>query len=435
MAMQHTVPLLISTLTLGGCFLFDPIDPCTQDENGNFTNPLINDQVKQDCEACGQSPCPDDGGETSEDLPGSQELTCFVDGRPKATTVGQDCFVGHWEAGDFYGVAQQELEYKTADDCLTESDPHPCRRSWLNPRALPEKGPSECIVCNAWDDSPNPEAAEAVGAPDYDFAEDLDEMLIHNTAMTRVCATPSFNGSRVSRSAFYGPGDSPGLAFADYVTATWWKNQSCTAGEPFPSTDLDWLSPSNSCEHPVQILGDGYEHDPQDNMTCRCLTGDDWQCPAGTVCEADWQVVEGQGVFPHPTLCTWDDGSGTKNGPAPEGPIVYGLDVWEDGIAVETRRDVVAVRVTPAFLGSLIPAAWNDDQRFNTDTAELTYCGPNALCDWLGLVEGDRLRTSRLDVGLDLLSGHEVSLTVEHLDGATTTFAVSIDFDGDLTDD
>jgi hypothetical protein len=53
------------------------------------------------------------------------------------------------------------------------------------------------------------------------------------------------------------------------------------------------------------------------------------------------------------------------------------------------------------------------------------------LTDWLGLTDGDRLQLPQLD-GFALLTGRAMTLVVEHENGATTPFIVSIEFDGVL---
>jgi hypothetical protein len=201
---------------------------------------------------------------------------------------------------------------------------------------------------------------------------------------------------------------------------------TCTPNEVDPP---DW----HCAEGHVQIweADDPWTHFPSNNWTCECPDGIDSQCQPGAVCEAGW-TKGGSMMLSHPTICTWDLGDGDANGVAPEGPVVYGLNAWDEGIVLTTRRGDIGVRITPSFLLSLNPAAWNDDQRFDVTTGELTYCGENALCDWLGLTDGDRLRFPTTS-GLELLTGGELALTVEHVDGSTTAFAVSIDFDGNLT--
>jgi hypothetical protein len=91
-----------------------------------------------------------------------------------------------------------------------------------------------------------------------------------------------------------------------------------------------------------------------------------------------------------------------------------------------------AFPITPSFLLAMIPGIWNDDQRFDELTGELTHCGSEALCNWLGLADGDVLRPADADES-DLYYG-DVELVFDHPDGSTTTFLVSMELDGDMSE-
>lgn len=163
---------------------------------------------------------------------------------------------------------------------------------------------------------------------------------------------------------------------------------SCTPGGTTPFAAHDWTCP----EGIVQIFdsSDAWTHSPAHNWTCRC-DGNDNDCQPGAVCEAAWMPdALGSGKY---TLCTWDDGSGTANGPAPEGPAVYGLAQWGDGIDVSrsSTGNVVTIDITSSMLWAAVQGGlFNDDQRFDVglDTITITHCGAASLCGYLGLVDG-----------------------------------------------
>jgi predicted small lipoprotein YifL len=155
--------------------------------------------------------------------------------------------------------------------------------------------------------------------------------------------------------------------------------------------------------------------------TCACES--DVDCQDGAVCEAGWTIVDG---FPRATLCIWDDGSGTSNGAAPDGPEVYGLTEWSDGIIA--ARD--NVRITGAMLLALVPGVFNDDQRFD-EFGTLTHCGPKALCAQLGLAAGDTVLAEQEHLD-DLMDGIPAAIPVIRADGSTHTLSVSLEFDGAL---
>jgi hypothetical protein len=382
--MQQRIVTILAAALNTGCFIFNGnIDPCAEG------SPLQQDpKVAADCQQCSMSPCPDEGGETGEDSPGVQLSVAASDHRYAFDGVlSQNVKAVMDTAG---GLLEIERGY---DGCnANDVRDYSCNLGWDGHQAIVAMigTQNDCLAC------------EGEGGIDY--------IPFNTTSAWPAC--PSGHGAALM-GAWVHDGQ-----------------PTCTPNAPSPVTSC----PKGHIQ--VWEQADPWTHFPSNNWTCKCPDGDDDQCQAGAVCEAGW-TGGGGGLFgpqPKPTICTWDLGEGDANGVAPEGPSVYGLSAWEEGIVVTDRpRGEVGVRITPSFLLSLVPAAWNDDQRFDVATGELTYCGPDALCDWLGLADGDRLRMPRTD-GLELLTGHELALVVEHADSTTTTFAVSIDFDGDLSD-
>lgn len=380
---NQTVSLLALVVFVDGCFLFNnPIDPCAEG------SPLQQDpKVAADCQQCSMSPCPDEG-ETGEDPPGDQVTVAASDHRYAFDGVNLP------STNAEIAVPGGVVEISRVDDChASDYRDYECNLNWNGTPAI-DWADNRCVACSG------------EGGIDYNPGNDPIEGW--PTCQSNVNASLSGAWVMTSQNGIPYPTCTPNA----FDTPDW----TCAKGH-------------------VQIweASDPATHGPAENWTCRCPDGIDSQCQPGAACEAAWRQPY-NGILKRPTLCTWDDGEGDMNGAAPEGPIVYGLDAWEDGIELTTVRGVVGVRVTPSFLLSLTgPAPWNDDQRFDVTTGELTYCGEDALCDWLGLTAGDRLQIPTTS-GLELLSGRELQLVVEHVDGATTTFAVSIEFDGDLTD-
>lgn len=409
---------------LTGCFLFDqPIDPCKQG------SPLQTDaSVKADCEACGQSPCPV-GGETGYDEPlPSTQVTC-VEG-PKALTRGEYCYIGHWDAQTFgIDTAGYTLRQQTADDCWTVSDTFPCMRDRQFPDAIPESGPAYCLACNVLDGAPILEwlIPKLEHLSDYDFSNDLDEWIITSRPMRRLCPA-TFGDSRYSLSAYFGDeNDSLWTTGGGYVW-WWWYQWQCG---PFDQGSSDGALPSDGS---AEVFGyrpqPGNGIDPQDHVTARCWGGDDSACPDGSVCETAWLFVDASkqpSMFPHPSVCTWDDGV-----PLVAGPEVYGLDAWSDGVVVDGDH----VRMTGAFLLRLVdrtgPASlWNDDQAFD-DYGVITHCGREALCNYIGLDIGDAVIIDEFDVE-SLIAGTPTLIEVVAASGTSRWLTVTIDLDGDLT--
>jgi hypothetical protein len=392
--MQTRTPFTIGLTFISACGLFKPIDPCATDPNGNYTSPLALDpNVAADCQACKMSPCPEEG-ETGEDPPGDQVTAAASDHRyvfdgttfdsVKANIAVPGGLVEidrHQECGADFFEGIYDFNY-THYECGLNWGGWPAH-DWMD---------NNCVTC--------------------DSAGGIDFIPFDGTGAWPACpsnASPALMGAWVYEG-----------------------QPTCTPNAVDP-TLWDHVCP----EGHVQIWepDDPWTHFPSNNWTCRCPSGNDSECQPGAHCEAGWRPNPMFMMPGHlsPTICTWDDGEGDENGAAPEGPIVYELVRWEEGIDVTTRRDgSIGVRVTPSFLLVLMGAApWNDDQRFDIATGELTYCGEDALCDWLGLAAGDRLRFPTTS-GLELLTGRELQLVVAHANRSTTTFVVSIDFDGKL---
>jgi hypothetical protein len=390
---KRIVPILALALN-SGCGIFGGnIDPCA---NGS---PLQQDpKVATDCQACNMSPCPDEGGETGED-PGIMVTVAADDHRYAFDGISWQSVKDNIATpGGLVEIERDESACGAEGQFLDTEYEYPyyaCGLNWNGSPAF-DWMDNRCVAC------------DLEGGVDQISGED-------KWPMCQSASSPALMG------AWRNEGEDPFSKFDDDVT--------CNPNDVAPA---DW----HCAEGHVQIwmADDPWSHFPGNNWTCKCPSGNDSECQPGAVCEAGWRDGGGLLSIPKPTICTWDLGEGDANGVAPEGPVVYGLDAWEEGIELTTRHaNEIGVRITPSFLLGLVPAAWNDDQRFDTTTGELTYCGDDALCDWLRLTDGDRLRFPK-STGLELLTGREMTLEVEHVDGATTKFAVSIEFDGDLSD-
>jgi hypothetical protein len=106
----HTRTFCLTTITLAGCGLFTPIDPCADG------SPLQQDpSVAQDCQTCNQSPCPDDEGETEEDL--ADEIWCTNPHENGITTCadlpgGVLAMLGDWVSRSLDSCGELSQEYE-----------------------------------------------------------------------------------------------------------------------------------------------------------------------------------------------------------------------------------------------------------------------------------------------------------------------------------
>jgi hypothetical protein len=326
--------------------------------------PGMTAEQKANCDQCGSHlPCSDDGtgGEIPTDV---TELGSYV-----------IAYVG--DVTSQLGSEAQAFTVHPASECEARVGPVPCARTWFDPHS----NSLECTTCNLPETNlvraPEPADAWAICGPGQ--VGDLWHAAKYSDANLQVsgwagdldCYQWPIEGQR-----FVCPDGQ--MALAD------------GSGTMYPNT-FTW--------------------------TCRCPSGSDTACQPGAVCEAGYVL---DGVIPKPTLCTWDDGQGTANGIAPEGPIVYGLTRWEDGIT--EVRDNVTIKAQ-MYMG-LIQGLLNDDQRIDYSTGTLTHCGPDALCSHLGLREGD---TIDFDIDVESLEdGDAISVIVTRADGSTRVLTVAI---------
>jgi hypothetical protein len=382
--------ILTAILPLTGCFLFNnPVDPCAEG------SPLQQDpKVAADCQECGQSPCPP--GETGGDEP-TDWVTCPANDK-------RYCYNG--------------TNINSANTALAV------------PGGLVEIPASECTSSQL----------DELGTLDYWCAIGWDGKPVADWIETDCIACEKQGG--INHVPIDPPGGEPACRKSDSEPASgvgpWgvvFDNEPaipmCSPSMAPPFDHYDWSCPKGLAQ--VWEADDPWTHAPSNNWTCRCES--DADCQPGAVCNA-WWVKDIDSIFGHGhfTMCVWPDG-GDANGAAPEGPSVYGLSAWEDGITVTSTRQphVLSVRITPSFLLALSPGLWNDDQRVDEATGEITHCGDESLCDHMGLAAGDVMDADPLVTEGQLYYG-TVELVAYHPTGDYTVFLVSMDLDGDLAD-
>jgi hypothetical protein len=357
------VPIAIALSACG----FDPSTPCTS----ALYNGLTPEQ-QQSCDECSNylgCDADETGGEADADDVGL--VTVFGPGDHKWRVIG---FVGDVTAD--LGAEAGAFDVQAAADCEAITGPVPCGRHW----ATPDSGSLMCVSCDLLE-------TDLVRAP-----EPPDGW--------GICA----------------PGD-----VGSFWHAATWSDETlpvdgwAAALGCYPSSGEKFVCPEGQI---AMVDGSDTLYPNTFNWTCRCGEGSDASCQPGAVCEAGWQM---DGGFPRPTLCTWDDGSGTANGFAPEGPEVYGLEQWSDGIRIDGQR----VTMTTDMLIALPTGAINDDQRFGF-AGEFTHCGPDSLCAHLGLSVGDMVMADQDTIDA-LAGGRAVDVPVQSPTGEERVFSVSIE--------
>jgi len=385
---------------------FEPINPCE-------TSLLYSNLTAEEKEACDE--CNDlngcEGAETGEDE--SLRLTCSTDLDYHATA--RYCAVGEW-SGLSLGEDLNQVVQIDASECRTLStNTFPCYRSWYDTEPQ-DVGPSECVLCDALDAG----ITLSGGGGGWDELGPYAPRDVEFGLCGIQWSAPNYTGLLTFGSGWVPSSPYLGLEGAQTEAAEqdWSQPLGCPydllgdpneTGEPFSCDVVHVYDPSVEWSNEVAT-----------NWTCACPTGADSECQPGAVCQAGWVL---DGPFPKPTLCTWDDGSGTPNGIAPEGPVVYGLGEWSDGIIVDGDR----VTLTPSMFMALPTGVINDDHRFGL-AGEFTRCGPDSLCAHLGMAEGDLVVVDEATVTA-LAEGRTVNVPVLSATGEERTLVVSL---GDL---
>jgi hypothetical protein len=370
-SMSHAAMSALS-LSLGACTLFGGDEKPWCDPHSPLYPNLTAEQLA-DCNA-------ENEGETGEETPPSGQICHPVwDFNESPATNGdpQLCVPGSEPWGN-----DSPWQSVALDACHQRSPDFPCRRSWVTPWASDDV----CYACNL---------------PLYDSY----------------------------------------IALEPFEGLEWWMCESAApyhryhpawsskAGDPHPSgpnwplaLDCDTNEVQAGICEPVLLDPHAAYNTNETTLaygewTCKCASDDD--CQAGAVCEAGYTIVGG---VPKATLCTWDDGSGTSNGAAPEGPVVYGLTRWEDGLTIVRNN----VKVTPSMVvAALSGGLWNDDQLFTSD-GMIEHCGPTALCSRFGLQPDDVVSVD-VDAALDFVdSGTPLAVYVHKPTGVVQTWTLSL---------
>jgi hypothetical protein len=399
--MQTRIIPILALVFADGCFLLNPVNPCAEG------SPLQQDPaVAADCQACGMSPCPNETGETGDEVEVTS-LTCDSYAINEDGTGPQFCFVGNYDIP----ITNPNFDpyiHKNKADCPQLSNEFPCDRTWHAitsnhaggqpppPDQLPENGDSAgtmCVLCQTdngdkpWDPGHKVPAADNAG--------------------WRLC----------------GP--------------DWLPKPHPALNDEMPAGSADWIDDLACDEYTdpgfvcplgfVALDQPDYEHNGKilfSTFTCTCH-GSDETCQPDAVCEAGW-TIDGEDLYP--SLCTWDDGSG-GNGIAPEGPKVYGLARWEDGIV----RKADSITITGEMLLTLVPefgsvALLNDDQRVDA-LGTITHCGRASLCAYLGLSVGDTPLVEQRHINA-LTNTGRARIEIITATGRSRWLTVFVDFDG-----
>lgn len=355
---------LLTTIAVCGC----GTNPC--DVGLLYENMTPDEQ--DNCDLCNNAnECPDDG-ETGGDDPPSGNLLCRSnDQLTEPAPDGEICYDAPLSSAVSHAFSAEHLVSET--DCPFLSAPVPCERSW----SAPWEGEQMCSICNL----------RHYNDMDYEpvqpYSGNMPWKMCHN----------SQPGMRYKPALTLSPLDETGVLPN-------WIQDNVQCGD-VPGQEYAAIHDCSPVHIAQADTGPLIEHG---QWTCSCA--DDTDCPIGSVCEAGWVI---EGMYPQPTLCTWDDRSGI----APEGPEVYGIKRWSDGISVSGD----SVVLTPAMLLRLWPqegrpfALHNDDQRFD-ERGTITHCGGESLCEYLGLRVGERVAFEALDVEA-LLIGEPVRLEVQ----------------------
>ncbi len=365
-----TITVLLSAT---GCDLWTPADSC---EPGALYDSLT-DEEKESCAECNDAyGCDDDSGSGDDD----GTISCIGDADDGTAEL---CVVG----GPLEGDWTSEWTTKQIADCHTPTSPIQCIRSWSDPNGEADE---ECVMCEAlvFGITP-PTVTHPTHTGDWPMCMTADNLLdVYHRYR------PAYDWGGVSLTE---------------PTANWFDFTACSLDSDVYAGTCEpvLMATKNVSETADSFIGGQW--------TCRCQDDDD--CQLGAVCNAGWVI---DGGIPQPTLCNWAI-DGDSNGVAPEGPVVYGLNVWSDGILADGDR----VTMTPQFYRALVPGVLNDDQKFGL-LGDLTYVGPDSLAAHLGLEVGDMFDADQRI--LDALEGGDVvELTVTGVDGSERVLSVSIE--------
>lgn len=363
MKTQITILGLFLAILTSGC----GTNPC--DVSALFTNMTADQQAS--CLQCGNANGCD--GETGGEVPEpTEDISCEpVAPDSQHFHSGRYCHTEWVTTGPDAGWTQL-----LSSDCALQHPTFPCDGNWSGLFS------DECLLCEPQSSYP-PSPSQ------------VDTSL----AGWQMCQQYGMPQGAIQPAEY--------LYSSDYYSPDWIDDLTCISpNTPAGTCALGFVAidePEGIAPYKRPIL--------RSEWTCKCV--DDSHCQPGAVCEAGW-INTGGGWF-QPSLCTWDDGSRTSNGAAPEGPEVYGLAQWGDGLDISSSGNVVTV-TTPFVTAAVAGGLWNDDQRF-TEFGEITHCGHDALCALFGLVENDVVDFDPADF-VDLSDGDPVPVSILDATGA-----------------
>lgn len=387
----------------------DPCDPT------NPSNPHLSVEQQNACDQCGQVDCSDVSETGADEANEITDLTCSSD--LDFDYTAKYCAVGRWTAQDM-GEGVGQVENIDASECRTLSvNTYPCYRSWWDPNTPKAHSPSQCVLCDALEAGIYPVGP---GGPGWgELGPYPPREVTFGVCSEEQYGAPGYTGTYTFGSGWL-PSDldaSLEEIQAEAASVDWSEPLGCPMefGTPTPTPF--------ACDV-VQVLDEGipWSHEVATNWTCRCES--DADCQPGAVCEAGWII---EGGLPKPTLCTWDDGMGTSNGVAPEGPVVYGASSWADIVRVDGHDVTLYVDDSLDLrtgLRAFIERALNDDQRFGL-AGEVTYCGVHALCSHLGLQVGDVVEITQ-DQYDALVAGRRIDIDVVDAARRRTPWSVAL---------
>jgi hypothetical protein len=382
---NNAIPFTIA-LALAGCGS-NPCDISLLYEN-------MTPEQRANCDECSNAyECPEDGetGDENDDYAGS--LVCEP---PSGDDAGVPA--GHPRWCRTFGLLPFDLDFITdwdhslaaPGDCYFNHPPVPCVGSSTGVFL------DECVLCRPYTGGPSSSAGNWT-------SDDNDNW---DMCLRKEYLLPGVPAAGRWQPCYYAAG---GGVMPEGLTGVGGEHEGphhvCTHG-------FVGLEMANSTHQPIT----------NGAWTCQC-DGSDAGCQPDAVCEAGWVVggLDGVGLMPSPTLCTYD------GAPLVVGPVVYGLTQWSDGIVIDGDNIVLG----PSMLLSLWPqdgqpfALFNDDQRAD-ERGLITHCGAGSLCEHVGLHAGERIVFDGFDVDA-LLAGRAVALKVERPRDRARTLTISVE--------